>query len=521
LGEGFALPQIPHPSELCGALHLMTEKQLDQLDAPARDLAERSIAWMDRCWDEAAGLFRVPDDSIYERGQTETPGHLVRETAWYALGLLLRDAPGDRVRAGRAVDTLLTYQFDAPDQPYHGTWYRSPHEPPPPENPVVWRDYDPNWREFIGTTLALMLLEYEARLPADLVRRIDVALRRAIVGTLARNVPASYTNIALMTAFLLQFCADRFGEPAWLAHAERLAAEILQRFRVNTTFDEYNSPTYYGIDLYALALWRSYAGSALLRQGGAEMEAALWRDIAQFYHARMRNVAGPYDRSYGMDMRRYVASLGMWIWLVTGYEQAPFPNLDQPLNHAWDFAVAPLFALLGVRVPDDARQHFLAFRGERQIERVIAAEPRRVATAWVGARVMLGAEESGSRYRVNDDQFHPATIHWLIGDDAVGWFRIWNAAPVDARAERNCLSITCTEHTGGDLEFVFQIVAPGVDVDALRHDRWELPCLTLQVETNADGPAVTRVGDLVELRYHARNSRAGAQIHFTLRAEQP
>jgi hypothetical protein len=495
-------------------------KSLDQLDAPARDLAERSTAWMDRYWDEAAGLFRVPDDALYERGQVGVTAHLVRETAWYALGLLLRDGPGDRARATHALDTVLTYQFDAPGQSYHGTWYRFAQEPPPPENPIVWRDYDPNWREFIGTTLALVLLEYEGRLPADMVRRIDIALRRAIVGTLERNVPASYTNIALMTAFLLEFGADRYGEPAWAATAERLAMEILQRFRANNTFDEYNSPTYYGIDLYALALWRSYASLALLRSAGAETEAALWRDIAQYYHAGMRNLAGPYDRSYGMDLRRYVACLGMWIWLATGYEQAPFPNLDQPLEHAWDFAVAPLFALLGLHMPDDARPHFVAFQGERQVQRVIANEPRRVATAWIGARVMLGAEDSGSRHRVNE-QFHPATIHWLVADDRVGWIRLRHTAPVDTRAERNRLSITSTEHAGGDLEFVFQIAAPESGADALRHELWELPGLTVRVETNTSGPAVTRTGDLAELRYSAQNSPAGAPIHFTLRIEQP
>src|SRR5688572_27846454 len=101
-------------------------KSLDQLDAPGRDMAERSLAWMDRCWDEAAGFFRMPEDSIYEHRQAGVPGHLVRETAWYALSLLLRDALSDRARAWRAVDAVLTCQLDAPDQPYHGTWYRSP-----------------------------------------------------------------------------------------------------------------------------------------------------------------------------------------------------------------------------------------------------------------------------------------------------------------------------------------------------------------------------------------------------------
>jgi hypothetical protein len=493
----------------------MPETHLDQLDAAAYDLARRSIAWMDGCWDEASGLFRVPDDALYEASQAGVPAHLVRETGWYALGLLLRDAPGDRARAFRAIEVVLTYQFDTPGQPYHGTWYRSPHEPPPPENPIIWRDYDPNWREFVGTTLALMLLEYESLLPLGLVRRIDVALRRAIDGSIERSVPASYSNIALMTAFLLDFGAERFGQPAWAAAAERLAAEILERFRANQTFDEYNSPTYYGVDLYALALWRSYAGSALLHEGGAEIEAALWRDIAQFYHAGMRNVAGPYDRSYGMDMRRYVACLGMWIWQATGYDRAPFPDLDQPLEHGWDFAFAPLIALLGLRVPDDARPHFLSFAGERQIERLIAAEPRRVATAWVGERVMLGAEDSGSRHRVNS-QFHPATIHWLLADGTTGWIRLRHAVPVDARAERGRLSIDCSAHAGGDLEFVFQIYAPAADIAALHHDRWELPGLVVRVETNAAGPTIARDGDLVELCYRLLDSSARAPVRFTL-----
>jgi hypothetical protein len=502
-------------------LRVMAETRLDQLDGPARELAERSMAWMDRCWDEAAGLFRVPGDSLYEAGRLGVPGHLVRETGWYGLGLLLRDAPGDRERALRAIDTLLSFQHDAPGMVYHGTWRRSPFEPPPPEEPVLWRHYDPNWREFIGTTLALILIEYEARLPAELVARIDGALRRAIAGTVERNVPAYYTNIALMSAFLLQFGAERFAEPAWRQRAEALAVAIRERFQVNNTFDEHNSPTYYGVDLYALALWRSYASSPLLREAGAAIEAAFWREIAEFYHAAMRNLAGPYDRSYGMDMRRYVACLGMWIWLATGYEQAPFPDLSGPLAQGWDFANGPLYALLGLQMPDDARPHFLAFQGERQLERPIAAEPRRVATAWVGARLMLGGEDSSSSFRVGDAQFHPATIHWLTPEGALGWIRSRSATAVDAWAERDRLTIISSVHEGGELEYVFQIAAPAVDLHGLRPERWELPGLVVQVETNAQASAATRNGELVELRYRVTGWPAGAPVQFELRTGRP
>ena len=63
---------------------MTSPKRLDQLEPIAHDLAARSIAWMDGCWDEAAGLFRMPGDLLYEAGYLGVPAHIVRETAWYA-----------------------------------------------------------------------------------------------------------------------------------------------------------------------------------------------------------------------------------------------------------------------------------------------------------------------------------------------------------------------------------------------------------------------------------------------------
>jgi hypothetical protein len=487
----------------------VSKQHLDNLRPTARELAHRSISWLDDCWDGQAGFVRRPHDP----GEPDLVVHLVRSTAWYALGLLLRDASGDRARAFAAIDTVLGHQYDVPGLPHHGTFLRSPDEPSPPDVPKVWRDYDPNWREFIGTTLALILLEYEARLPADLVDRIDAALRRVIIGTMERKVPAGYTNIALMSAFLRSFAAERFEEPTWAEDAIRLADEVATRFRANGAFDEFNSPTYYGIDLYALALWRSY-GNERLREGGAEMEAALWRDIARFYHAGMRNLAGPYHRSYGMDMQRYLAAVGLWFWLAVGYDAAPLPDLERPFAHAWDFGLAPLLALLGARVPDDALHHLTGFRGERQIEQVIVPEPLHVASAWIGERVMLGADDSGGRMRAKE-QFHPATVHWLTPDGDVGWIRLRHQVPVDARAERNRLTITCQPKESEPLEFMFELYAPALELDGLRAERWELPGLAVDVTSDASAFTVTRRGELAELRY----TSVGAPVRFELQVE--
>ena len=63
---------------------------------------------------------------------------------------------------------VLNAQYREPGKPWDGTFRRTPTEPEPGTNAVMWRDYDPNWREFIGTTFAIILNEYPDRIPPDL-----------------------------------------------------------------------------------------------------------------------------------------------------------------------------------------------------------------------------------------------------------------------------------------------------------------------------------------------------------------
>jgi hypothetical protein len=479
----------------------MSAKHIGSLDANAQQLLTASVAWMDHYWDNAMGLLRSPGDVADPHHPQPGDSHMVRESTWYALGLFLRNGPGDVERAIRALEAILTYQFDEPDKVYHGTFYREPEESHPPESAIEWRHYDPNWREFIITTIAIILIEYEHQLPHPLVDKVDIAVRKAVEGALKRGLKATYTNIALMNAFMLCFAGNRLNEPAWVERGEAMAKEIHRLFKLHDTFEEYNSPTYYGPDLYALAEWRMYGSIPLLRQLGAELEAMLWTDIARFYHAGLRNLCGPFDRSYGMDMRHYVALLGEWIWLIAGHAPAPFPSLNRPFAHAADWCFAPCVAVLGAQVPDDVAPHFSAFQGERQVERVISDTPRRVATAWLASGLMIGAEHTGHA-KEGSAQFHPGTVHWRIGTDEVGWIRLLHVEPVDVRAGANRLEIA------GQDEVYFQICAPGVQTKSVQADRWQLPGLDVQVETNVPLTQIERESDMIEVHYRASNSQS-------------
>ena len=105
----------------------------------------------------------------------------------YALGLLLRDGPGDRARAEAILRVVLKQQYHSPDKPWDGTFKSSPDEPEPQANAVMRRGYDPNWREFIGTAFVVILQEYRNRIPADVYQEMMEAIDAAVAGEIKQG----------------------------------------------------------------------------------------------------------------------------------------------------------------------------------------------------------------------------------------------------------------------------------------------------------------------------------------------
>ncbi|RUS28930.1 hypothetical protein BC938DRAFT_481265 [Jimgerdemannia flammicorona] len=518
--------------------------QLRDLSQHAQDLATLSITYMDQQWDEDLGFI----NSQYLEFRLNVGDHLTRETLWYSLGLLLRNNGTDHDRAVAAIHRVLDNQYDSPNTSFHGTFRRAPEEPTEPPAPVrEYLDFDPNWREFCGTTLALLLMEYEAVLPADLVVRIIQALRLAAEGTRKRKTaPPRYTNIALMRSFVLSFVGDRLGVPDFVEHAEECAQQLYELWARDDdkTLWEYNSPTYYGPDIFALVLWTSYTNekSGLVKLGD-EILDGLWSDIGEFYHPGLRNFVGPYDRSYGVDMLTYQAIVGQWIWLAVGREFAPIPDLSKPFDHSDDWCFAVVVALLSprTRIPAAVIPRLTNFTGDRTVRRVIAHtsqktttrlpytpddDPQRdrVVTAWLGSNVMIGAQASNDD-KVRNQQFHPATIHWRTPTGGVGWFRavpttryiiakagpglrleIAHPLPLPKRNDDN--PRTFAFRMGG-----FSALDRQAEASALESGTWVLPGLTFSVVTNAvvQGSIVRMQEDIDGL-----GRRAMYAVNFTM-----
>jgi hypothetical protein len=475
--------------------------RLAELPQRPRELTEASLRLADSAWDDRAGLLWA---SPAQRA------HPVRPTAWYTVGLLLRDEPGDRERADRALAAVLREQIEAPGQAWHGTFQRRAEETQPRPGARMWEDYDPNWRQFIGCAFAQILLHFEDRLEPAMVKRLEDSIIQAIEGELAEGrLSPHYTNISLMHGFLLGFAGERFHRPEWTAAADQWMEIIATTFAIHRSFEEYNAPTYYGVDLYALGLLRAHGATATLRKVGSDLEQDLWRDMARFYHAGLGNLCGPYDRAVGMDMSRYVALSGIWLGFLLSTEATPLPDLHQPLAHGSDFLFTPCFALIEPQLPEETREHFSRFVEERWVERPIH-DGRRVATAWLAENIMIGGQftDRSRDVRDPDSRFHPATVHWKDNRGQLNWISLRQSSRVDARAEPGMLKIEAI----GDA--LFRIHVADTASQVVSADHWHVAGLAVAVETDATEASIERHDDFIDISYR-RATRFTLRFNLT------
>lgn len=454
---------------------------LADLSPEGRALTDQCLDWCDQWWDDERALPWGPP------GHEGVPGpgtrHLIPQAGWYAVGLLLRGEGSDHDRALRCIDAVCSLQYDEPGTDWHGSYPIMAETPHPSPGAVMWDDYDPNWRQFLGLSWLVALHRFGALLPASTVATLERAVRLGVEGEPPGRCPASYTNIALKRVAFESVAGGLLDEPSWVARAEGLADEVAERHDRHGAFDEYGSPTYYGVDLFALAIARQLSPSSAIRATCARLEAALWRSIARTYHPGLQNLCAPWTRTYGMDMRSYVAKLMLPLRLVAP-AAAPAPGFAPDLPHGHDLFAGAITALVGTVAPDDVVTDLARFAPHTAEQRIRRS---RVATSWLGDAAMAGAEACDDDLSWWD-QYVAAALHWRTPSGEVGWLSVRMPGPSAATAAEGRLDVPATNGSAG----ATVVVGGCGTLRPPRGGRWSLPGIDLEVsaalEPSGSGP---------------------------------
>ncbi|MBQ1498925.1 MAG: hypothetical protein IIZ38_11485 [Sphingomonas sp.] len=256
--------------------------------------------------------------------------------------------------------------------------------------------FDVNGVEFSMFQAGLMHRLFGDRLPPDARTKLEALIDTGIKGMQRHPVKLDYTNIYLTQAANLILCGEAANRPEIAAQGyARLDAWLA--FTTGHGVTEFDSPTYYGIDIEALAAIARYAART---EGRAQAAVALryfWADVAANWWAPGDRLGGANARSYDYLWGRGYLEAQTWPagWLRAlpelegaGWIAGPRANLVSMLDAAeWG--------------PDQEQADALRRQVPRTVVQKWGAEPERIATQYVGRSFSLGSAGAG---RGGDDR---------------------------------------------------------------------------------------------------------------------
>jgi hypothetical protein len=421
--------------------------------------------------------------------------------------------------------------------PWYGTYKLSPDQPDPTLDsglypPEIYTTYDPNWRDFIGTQLIQILSEFPHLLSAPLITSIEDSLEIAAVGSMRRNgsypteddnLTIGYTNPAMMRALLCEYIGMRRQNSTFTSFAEDQGRQILELFQREgaETLSEYNAPTYYGIDVWALGAQIKYGGSNSSMTAAAHyILPRMMGDLAEHYNGYLGNVVGPYDRAYTRDITQHSAVLSLVLWGLWGRDKTTQPKKMES-DLLFDVAQGAAIAL----VLDGVKPLLPAGVEEAFTTRDLVGEPRwlnrtvyddldggegRIVTSWISKELMIGGQQLDEEEN-RGDQFVPAIVHWAGDKEHKPYplntfFSLYpSASSIHAVASPNHLSISYPNRTqeGSDIfTFALSNVPPSWTLGTGRRIMGfeDLPCVEIEVE--AEGLVKQNVTYGTALRNH-------------------
>lgn len=370
----------------------------------------------DELWDPGRGMDRYAPGVVPGVDISSLNLHAVRETA---NGAFLDLQDGNVERAVIALRSVLALQYPLSDRGWSATFPTSAEQPEPGDDAIEWVQYDPNWRQFLGVTLALCAIVHGSSLPDDVTSGINLALERCVAGEPDDRIPRWYTNPNLMHAWLQGQVAAATGDRLLRAAAHTRLAVPMERLLRYGDVDEYNSPTYDGIDLLAIGLWALYPPTQGFTDAASTMLPHIGERVSKLYHQHFGTSCGPYIRAYGLNPREYVSLSGLLYSVCGELAETVLPSpITSDTVHVHDLYFLPVLEHLApVLAPHlqftpviDERHHVQRF-GTSVAESLLRPD---LAVGW----------DTGRRHEASLSQYVPFTAHVAEANGATTAFGI-------------------------------------------------------------------------------------------------
>jgi len=167
---------------------------------------------------------------------------------------------------------------------------------------VPWKMNDPSIKdanaiEFATQALGAVFLGYGDRLSTEFKKEAQEHLQAAMVALGNHRVQVSYTNIFLMNTMSTIELAEYLGDADSLRRGDKQWGQWWSYTAANGVH-EFDSPTYYAVDLGDLTLGYLYVKDAAIHQQIKSALDMFWRDIAGNYLVAAQHMAGAHSRDY-------------------------------------------------------------------------------------------------------------------------------------------------------------------------------------------------------------------------------
>lgn len=245
----------------------------------------------------------------------------------YALGLLDSRQPLHVERAQGILEQVISLQDQNPENSTFGIWSWFYEEPLEMMAPPDW-----NWADFCGKRLVLAEQRHSDLLSSELREQIRHALFCACDAIMKRNVGPSYTNIAIMGAFVTLLTGEVYSEEKYLNYGLERLRLFSEYTKQLGTFQEYNSPTYTIVAIQELSSIHTATQVAEAKQLSSELLDVAWGLVAEHFHAPSKEWSGPHSRAYNTLMTPEILS---FVQIASHGELTFMPDDQLAYNLDW------------------------------------------------------------------------------------------------------------------------------------------------------------------------------------------